>query len=212
MIEHDPASKRVLHLLFALCVVAIILGAVSRSASAQTPCNPNTQVCSTTTTRIAQQTYEGEAGSARISFYPVPKEKGNRKGVSVWVFGFGPPLAAADCLDKANGSGTYAVTHQDVPYPVRLGFDHYTVEFCDPTDYLQRNAFVVKELIQEISPTLGSTEKFVIAGSSMGGLITRYVLTRLESEGFDHGVDLWITNDAPHKGAYIPLSVQSSAS
>jgi hypothetical protein len=95
-----------------------------------------------------------------------------------------------------------------VPFPVRLGFDHYTVDFCDPTDYLQRNAYVLIDLIQDIRVTLLDSEEFGIAGNSMGGLVSRYALTLMEAEGIDPRVDLWITNDTPHKGAYIPLSVQ----
>jgi len=196
-------------ILAAAIAVVALAGPLQKAAA----CDPNTQVCSTAKTQISKQQYRGASGSARVSFYPVPNEKGDRNGVSVWVFGFGPPKAPGDSLNREEGSGESAIDDASVPLPVRLGFDHYSVDFCDPTDYLQRNALVVRELIvDEIIPTLESGEKLSLLGSSMGGLVTRYVLTQLEAESVHHDVDLWVTNDSPHKGAYVPLGVQFLAS
>lgn len=55
----------------------------------------------------------------------------------------------------------------------------------------------------------GSREKNVVVGPSMGGLITRYALKWMENNsGHNHNTRLWISFDAPHKGANIPIGDQ----
>lgn len=79
-------------------------------------------------------------------------------------------------------------------------------------DYIERNAMVLISLIAKINQAMaenGSNEKLVIAGPSMGGLISRYALSYMEKHGMDHRCRLWISFDSPHLGANIPLSVQS---
>jgi hypothetical protein len=79
-------------------------------------------------------------------------------------------------------------------------------------DYIERNAMVLISLIAKINQAMeenGSHEKLVIAGPSMGGLISRYALSYMEKHGMDHRCRLWISFDSPHLGANIPLSVQS---
>ncbi|MGN6494643.1 MAG: T9SS type A sorting domain-containing protein [Agriterribacter sp.] len=78
-------------------------------------------------------------------------------------------------------------------------------------DFIQRNAFLLVTLIKKINQELvanGSTEKLVIIGPSMGGLISRYALRWMELNGFNHNTRLWISFDAPHKGANIPIGDQ----
>jgi len=175
----------------------------------QEVCNPNTQVCRTNTTLRSLTPYRGGTGSARIEYYPAPRANGSRKGVVVWVLGFGFPKPPATCLEAANTSARFSIDDDAVPYPVRLGFDVYVVDFCDPTEFLQRHADVVDRLYSErIAPTLAPSEKLGIVGNSMGGLVTLYTLTRWESLGRPHRTSLWLTNDSPLRGAYIPLSIQ----
>ncbi len=58
--------------------------------------------------------------------------------------------------------------------------------------------------------------QFVIIGESMGGVIARYALTYMEANpGFSscfpdlhHNTRLYISLDAPHQGAYVPLAFQ----
>jgi hypothetical protein len=40
-------------------------------------------------------------------------------------------------------------------------------------------------------------------GESMGGILGRIALKQLENEGFDHQIGLYVSYDAPHKGAYV---------
>lgn len=49
----------------------------------------------------------------------------------------------------------------------------------------------------------------LLLGWSMGGLIGRYALTKMESEGVEHNIGLYISYDAPHQGANLPLSFEA---
>ncbi len=89
-------------------------------------------------------------------------------------------------------------------------YDVIYVNWDNGTDYLQRNAFVLEEVIKWVNSqkVTGSTTSNVIIGQSMGGLITRYALKDMENRGEDHQTSLYVSHDAPHQGAHIPLSVQ----
>lgn len=78
-------------------------------------------------------------------------------------------------------------------------------------DYVERNAFTLVKLIEQTNAQLianGSTEKIVIIGPSMGGLISRYALAWMEQNGRNHNTRLWVSFDSPHNGANIPIGAQ----
>jgi hypothetical protein len=89
-----------------------------------------------------------------------------------------------------------------------VGFDAVVLNFTESTDYLQRNAFVVVELLQQVQAAIDPGMDFVLAGASMGGLVARYALAYMESHALSHRVRTFISFDAPHNGANIPLGVQ----
>lgn len=79
------------------------------------------------------------------------------------------------------------------------------------TEYIERNAFVLVELINKLKQELidnNSTEKIKIVGPSMGGLISRYALAYMEKNSMPHNTDMWISFDAPHNGANISIGAQ----
>ena len=47
-----------------------------------------------------------------------------------------------------------------------------------------------------------------LIGISLGGVAGKIALNELESEGFDHGVETYISFDSPHGGAYTPIGLQ----
>ncbi len=78
-------------------------------------------------------------------------------------------------------------------------------------DYIERNAMAIVKLIDSVNQVLinnSSTEKLVIVGPSMGGLITRYALAYMEKNGMNHNTRLWASFDSPHWGANIPIGDQ----
>ena len=96
---------------------------------------------------------------------------------------------------------------------VLLNFPTYTrasdqVEVNGGADYIQRNAMVLTELIQQINNQKTGNEQLVIVGPSMGGLISRYALRYMEQNSMEHNTRLFISWDTPHRGANIPMNLQ----
>lgn len=54
----------------------------------------------------------------------------------------------------------------------------------------------------------GSTEPNVLLGQSMGGVVGRFTLARMEQEGNTHDVRLFIAHDSPMQGSNTPLAFQ----
>ncbi len=88
------------------------------------------------------------------------------------------------------------------------GFDIVILDFTDATDYVQLNSFVLVELIKQVQSMIFPNRTIAVAGASMGGLCARYALAYMETHGIEHRVRNYISFDAPHTGANIPLGVQ----
>jgi hypothetical protein len=95
------------------------------------------------------------------------------------------------------------------------GFDIIFVDFDDGTDYIQRNAYLVENIIEWVNsvkePYNGVMQKNVVMGASMGGLIARYALRDMELSNpvIEHDTRLYASFDSPHQGANFPLAFQA---
>lgn len=87
------------------------------------------------------------------------------------------------------------------------GYDAVVLDFTDATDYIQRNGFVVAALIRQVEALTPPPYTLAVVGASMGGLCSRYALDWLETQE-GHRVRTWVSFDAPHHGADIPLGIQ----
>jgi hypothetical protein len=89
------------------------------------------------------------------------------------------------------------------------GYDIIILDFDNATDYIQNNAMLLVELINNLysSPTLTGND-LVVLGYSMGGLVARYALAWMEANEQNHHTRLFISHDSPHKGANFPLGLQ----
>jgi hypothetical protein len=96
-------------------------------------------------------------------------------------------------------------------------YDIVYVNWRNGTDYLQRNALVLEEVIRWVNANkqpLGTTlQPNVVLGSSMGGVIARMALGRMDrARGVAaHQTRLYVSMDAPHLGANVPLGYQAAA-
>ncbi len=88
------------------------------------------------------------------------------------------------------------------------GFDVVIVNFPTGADYIVRNAYAVIKVIKWVNQHKTTDNKLVIVGPSMGGLISRYALAKMEKNGEDHETGLWISFDSPHQGANISIGDQ----
>jgi len=75
-------------------------------------------------------------------------------------------------------------------------------------DFIQRNAFILVELLNVINGLKVGLEENVIIGPSMGGLISRYALAYMEDQSIDHDTRLYVSFDSPHLGANVPMGIQ----
>jgi hypothetical protein len=86
-----------------------------------------------------------------------------------------------------------------------FGRDLLILNFGDSTADILANSALTETAINHInSNRFDLTDKFTAVGVSIGGLTTRLALADMAN----HNVDTWISFDAPHKGANIPLGVQ----
>jgi hypothetical protein len=88
------------------------------------------------------------------------------------------------------------------------GYDAVVLNFTDATDYIQRNAFVLTELLSQVRAAVGPGTTIAVAGASMGGLVSRYALAYMEKNGIPHATRTFISFDGPQLGADIPLGIQ----
>lgn len=92
----------------------------------------------------------------------------------------------------------------------KLGYDIVYVDWVKSEEYIQANANTLIEVINrvnELKNNADSNEPNVIMGHSMGGLITRYALKTMENKGIRHQTSTYVSYDAPHLGAHVPLGV-----
>ena len=87
-------------------------------------------------------------------------------------------------------------------------YDVFYVDWINGTDYMERNAYVLQDIIKWINSIKQGNADNVIIGQSMGGVITRYALTDMEDRNENHETGLFVSHDAPHQGANVPVSFQ----
>ena len=94
------------------------------------------------------------------------------------------------------------------------GYDMVIINFLDGAGIIQNNAEVLRRFFNEIlnSSTYrdNKTEEAILVGPSMGGIITRMMLTKMEYDKQEPFVKTWISFDSPQQGANIPLGLQKA--
>jgi hypothetical protein len=152
------------------------------------------------------QSYSGETGTAKAYvLYGCGNNGQLRK-----------PIIVSDGFDDGNlrnFAGMMALfnRHNFVGKLIADGYDVILLDYNDGAGYIQKNAYVLVSLLNTVNSQLaanGSKHKIVYAGPSMGGIIGRYALSYMEQNSIAHNVKLYISFDAPHLGANIPLGDQ----
>ncbi|MEU9457099.1 hypothetical protein [Streptomyces sp. NPDC048277] len=87
---------------------------------------------------------------------------------------------------------------------ILLGFDERSASILD-------NAEAAIACIMRTQAEQLGDARLMVGGFSMGGLVTRYALARMESERMDHRTTAYFSWDSPHRGAVIPVGVQAFA-
>ncbi|MFF2959040.1 esterase/lipase family protein [Streptomyces sp. NPDC057963] len=91
----------------------------------------------------------------------------------------------------------------------RRGRDVILLGFEERSASILENAQAAEAVIMRaIAEQMGDT-RLVVGGFSMGGIVTRYALAKLETRRMDHRTGLYFSYDSPHRGASIPVGVQA---
>ena len=92
--------------------------------------------------------------------------------------------------------------------PLRNQYDLVYIDWFNSTEDIRANAALFIKLLKEVNrmkAEAGSTEKNIVMGQSMGGLVARYALRTMERNGEEHETTMFVSHDAPHLGANVPL-------
>ena len=97
-------------------------------------------------------------------------------------------------------------------------YDIIYINFKKGSDDLHRNAYLVEDVIKWVNSVKVGTIPNVVIGQSMGGLLARFALRDMENQynatgnsTWQHQTNLYVSHDAPHQGANIPLSILAFA-
>ncbi|GGZ95568.1 alpha/beta hydrolase [Streptomyces subrutilus] len=142
---------------------------------------------------------------------------------TAWVYlanskhGLVKPIILADGFNSGpstlefSWAGLETRNHPLISSLRRAGRDVILLGFTERSASILVNAqAAVAAIRRAIAERLGD-EPLVVGGFSMGGLVTRYALAKLETERMDHQTALYFSWDSPHRGAYIPLALQAFA-
>lgn len=174
----------------------------------------------TPTTQTLSTTWNGISVTAHVAYY---LRNGTLRKPFIVVEGFDPwelNEITGSTTDEQNielGSITYKDFADSIYYnskdeitpdALRNGYDLVYIDWYNSTEDIRANAELLIEIIREINrkkAEAGSSEKNVLMGQSMGGLIARYALKTMENEGESHEVSTYISHDSPHLGANVPV-------
>ncbi|MDT0616128.1 lipase family protein [Streptomyces lancefieldiae] len=91
------------------------------------------------------------------------------------------------------------------------GVDIVLIGFAERHTHIQHNAEVAIQAISRAIAERNGSEPLTVGGVSMGGIVTRYALAKMENDGSDHETATYLSYDSPHNGAWIPLILQQLA-
>lgn len=151
---------------------------------------------------VASETYQGVAGTGQAYIY-LAEEHAELTNPVVVVEGF-------DLDNTMDWPVLYDfLNRENLLEDLRAdGYDAVVLDFTDAVGPIQRNGFVLTQLLNQVHSATAPETSVALVGASMGGLVSRYALTWLENEGMDHGVRTFVSFDSPQNGANIPLGLQ----
>ncbi|MFG2653292.1 esterase/lipase family protein [Streptomyces sp. NPDC048436] len=154
---------------------------------------------------------------------PAPDQEWALPGGKAWVYladakdGLSRPVLLADGFNTGPSELDYSwEVLERGPYPFiselrRRGHDVVLLGFDERSASVLDNARVVRSAVQETIARRNGDHPLAIGGFSMGGLVARYALAAMEHEDIDHETKLYFSYDSPHRGAWIPIALQSFA-
>ncbi|MFB6530390.1 esterase/lipase family protein [Streptomyces sp. NPDC056399] len=154
---------------------------------------------------------------------PAPSDTWDLPAGTAWVYygegnsGLTRPVLMADGF--STGPSDLAFTWEQLehgPFPLvselrRRGRDVVLVGYHERSASILTNAEAVMAAVTEAVDRRVGDHPLTVGGFSMGGLVTRYALAKMETQGIEHETSLYFSWDSPHTGAWIPIGLQAFA-
>lgn len=134
-----------------------------------------------------------------------------------WEFDNGGPFGFGDINWQGFSSGYFKHAPQLELFPLMMdsllneGYDVMIMDIFSNRIDIRANANTLIQMIQQVNDILEqneSQEELIIMGASMGSVIARYALGKMEDEGCCHNTSLYCSFAGPQRGANIPLGIQ----
>ncbi|MEV0120699.1 hypothetical protein AB0I16_03940 [Streptomyces sp. NPDC050703] len=182
---------------------------------------------------------EAFGSAARVTLAPGPREAREAPAPApepddewalpegrAWVYladpggGLTRPVIIADGFNSGPSDLDYSwEILERGPYPFlgelrRRGYDVVLLGFDERGASILDNARAVRAAVREAVAQRTGDHPLTVGGFSMGGLVARYALARMEHDGGeenDHQTGLYFSYDSPHRGAWVPIALQSFA-
>lgn len=164
--------------------------------------------------------FEGVTAKGRISYLYSLYNPGKITKPFIVMEGF-DPIEFVEESNPYRGDKNYGSTHigtfveglqkrYSAFSKLRNEYDIIYIDLFDSKLSIQANARLFEraiEIINQKKKESGCTEKNIVMGQSMGGLIARYGLKEMEKTSKIHDTSLLFFHDTPHLGAHVPLGV-----
>lgn len=97
--------------------------------------------------------------------------------------------------------------------PADRNYHVFEARYRNGGDYIQRNSGFIRALLDwaVTKYKITTADRVAVVGYSMGGIVSRYALLSMLTAGIENKIDLYVTVDSPHYGAYTPIGVQTIA-
>ena len=177
------------------------------------PANPNDLEYDEIAFQGTQQ-FDGKANSATIQIeYAGDSFCGDITKPLIVAEGFDTGLSGDEEPLGADNMDEFLTQIRIPSVSLRGEIDTYDIIYINwdqGRDDLRRNALLLEEIITWVNDEkVDGAEQNVVLGQSMGGVLARYALANMEEESdLDHDTRLYISHDAPHQGANIPIGIQ----
>ena len=121
---------------------------------------------------------------------------------------FSPFISSSNSFYHNKGLLNIDTFYGKLSSSVKQIYDLIYIDWLNSEADIRDNADLLIDIIEEINRRKDAESySSVLMGQSMGGLISRYALCKMEQEGRLHDVTTYISHDAPHLGANVPLSI-----
>jgi len=90
------------------------------------------------------------------------------------------------------------------------GKDFVFINFNNGGAAIESNANELISAINQVNSQKVGNHPNAVIGFSMGGLVSRWALKDMEDRGLNHETSVYISYDAPHRGANVPYDIKTN--